>query len=117
VLIPGSGLSARKALALIKTLPLDSATVASLQGGEEFRGWDSHMYMLANVIDAINQNTYVLVSANSKRKPKRPEPIPRPAKQKSKKPGGGLFAQMARTAFMNSQAAKKGTTDGGTGRT
>lgn len=73
------------------------------------------MYMLANVIDAINQNTFVLVSANSKRKPKRPEPIMRPSvKQKQKAPGGGLFAQMARMAFNNSLGKKD--TDGGTGR-
>lgn len=117
VLIPGSGLSARKAIALIRNLPLDSATTASIRGGDQFRGWDGQLYMLANIVDAIKENTYVLVSANSKRKPKVPDPIDRPTAKKSKNsPMASRFAAMARIAFNSSTKRKKEKDGSGTGR-
>lgn len=79
VLQPG-GMSPRQVLALIRQLPPESRTVAALRGGDQFRGWGVDRYLLASVIDAINQNTFAFVSANSKRKPKAPEPVSRPTK-------------------------------------
>lgn len=105
MLVPGSGLTARKALAIIRNLPLDSATVASIRGGVEFKGWDNHLYMLANLVDAVKENTYVFVAANAKRKPKPPKPIDRPASKKKTNPLGNRFALMARIARKN--AAEK----------
>ena len=46
--------------------------------------WSNESYLLASVIDAVNQNTWVTVAANSKRRPKQPKPIPRPGQQKAK---------------------------------
>lgn len=97
--------SPRALLAYIKNLPLDSATVSAIRGGPEFRNWNANMYMLANLVDAVNHNTYVLTAANSsKKKPKQPEPVKRPDAKKPKS-NGGLFAHMARTAF-NAQTKK-----------
>lgn len=78
VLRPG-GMSPRQVLALIRQLPPESRTVAALRGGDQFQGWGVDRYLLANVIDAINQNTYAFIAANSKRKPKAPKPVPRPS--------------------------------------
>lgn len=100
VLVPGSGLTSRKALALIRNLPHDSATTAAIQGGDQFRGWDGQMYMLANIVDAIKENTHVFVSANSKRRPQPPKPMPRPT-TKTAEPMANSFAAMARAAYMN----------------
>jgi len=43
-------------------------------------GWGVDRYLLASAVDAINHNTYAFVAANSKRKPKSPEPVQRPSK-------------------------------------
>lgn len=107
VLVPGSGLSARRVLAYVRSLPLDSATVASLRGGDQFRQWDLHSYLLASVIDSINQNTYVLLSANSKRKPKPIPPVERPAQKVKANPLTSKFAAMARMARNSAVKRKK----------
>lgn len=106
--MPGSGLTARKALVFIRNLPLDSATSASLRGGDEFREWDGQMYMLANLIDAVKENTHVFVSANSKRKPKAPKPMPRPETKGAKKNQNNMFAAMARAAYVNAEKQAEG---------
>lgn len=54
--------------------------MAKLRGGEQFNDWDVIAYQLANLIDAVNNNTYVLTAANSKKKPKQPKPTYRPTK-------------------------------------
>lgn len=76
---PG-GMSPRQVLALIRQLPPESRTVAALRGGEQFQGWGVDRYLMASIVDAIQQNTYAFISANSKRKPKAPEPVQRPSK-------------------------------------
>lgn len=40
--------------------------------------WSNEAYLIAGLIDSVNQNTWVTVAANSKKKPKQPKPIPRP---------------------------------------
>lgn len=91
---PGSGYSPRQILILIKNLPLGSATKAAMRGGSEFDGWDIDRYLRASLIDAVNVNTHVLISANSKRKPKAPEPMYRPDNMKPKKKAN-MFSVMA----------------------
>ena len=88
ILRPDSGYAPRRVLTLIKQRPLESRTVSALRGGEQFNGWGVDRYLMASVVDAINQNTYAFVSANSKKKPKAPEPVKRPeqGKQKTNKP-------------------------------
>jgi hypothetical protein len=73
-------MSPRQVLALLRQLPPESRTVAALRGGEQFQGWGVDRYLMASIVDAIQQNTYAFISANSKRKPKAPEPVKRPSK-------------------------------------
>ena len=47
--------------------------------------WSNEAYLLANVIDALNQVVWVQVAVNSKRKPKQPKPVPRPGQAQKKK--------------------------------
>ena len=108
VLVDGSGLSPRQVLAYIRQLPPESATVAALRGGDQFRGWDTSAYMLANLFDAIQANTYAFISANSKRKPKAPEPFERPDIKVAKKKKPSLFAAMARAQYQKNRKAKDG---------
>lgn len=65
---------------LIKGLKIGSRFVATLQGGAQFVDWNVVAYQMANLTDAVNNNTYVVTAANSKRKPKQPKPSYRPKK-------------------------------------
>jgi hypothetical protein len=99
VLRPGSGLSPRRALALLRQLPLESSTMAALRGGPEFRGWGQDRYLMAALIDAVNHLTYTFALANTdpkKAKPKKPEPIYRPDKAAQQKSQGNTFAAIAK---------------------
>ena len=107
LLVDGSGLTPRLALALIKQLPLGSRTVAILQGGPEFQGWDMNMYMMANLFDAISQNTYVTVAAASgKKKPAKPKPMERPQMKVQRTKGKNSFAAVALQMMNNSKQGK-----------
>jgi len=98
VLVERSGLTPRKVLLYIRALPAESATVAAMRGGPQFYGWGMQMYMMANLYDAIKENTYVtMAAAGPKRKPKPPEPFQRPGKEKK---SNNLFVAMARAAWM-----------------
>lgn len=97
----------REVIAWVRNLPPDSATSASMRGGPEFRGWDNTVYMLANVVDAVRENTYTFVAANSKRKPKPPTPIDRPRVNRQKSPIGNRFMMMARMARRNAETKAK----------
>lgn len=77
-LCDGSGYCPKQILLLIKGLPLESATASAIRGGDEFRGWGFDRYLSATLIDAVRENTYAFIVANSKKKPKEPEPMYRP---------------------------------------
>lgn len=88
--------SARLVLALIGTLPDDSATVAALRGGREALGWDARTYVLADLVDAVQALTHVQVAKVSKnpRTVERPKPYPRPyAKRTGRPTATNPFAQ------------------------
>jgi len=85
-------LTPKEILVLVRQLPATSRTFSAKQGGPEFRGWDTNSYLLASVIDAINANTHAFVSANSKRKPKRPKQVTTPMDKKRKAEKPNLFA-------------------------
>jgi len=90
-------------------LPLRCNFIAEVRGGPEFRGWDQEMYMLANVVDGVNSNTYVNLAANSdkKHRPKPPELVKRPEDAKKKREAGQTqFAAMARMAHKRSRIRK-----------
>ena len=71
----------RLILGLLYELPEDSATVASIRGGDEWRGWTRQVSILADLFDAQNLNTQA-TGQWKKKPPKFPE-FPRP-KQKQK---------------------------------
>lgn len=92
----GSDYSPRQLLVLIKGLPLESATVAAMRGGPEFRGWDMNMYRLTEIVDAVQYNTYAIIQSNAgKKKVTPPAPIPRPDTAAKKRATGkpNPFAQ------------------------
>lgn len=68
-----------------------------MRGGIQFLGWDTDRYLLAQLIDSVRENTWAFVAANSKKRPKQPQPIPRPEKNVTKKKN--QFAAMARAAY------------------
>jgi hypothetical protein len=71
--------SPRQVLVMIQQLPPVSRTVAALRGGDIYLGWGADRYMLASLIDAVQQVGYATIAANSgKKKPKAPKPFPRP---------------------------------------
>ncbi|TCO56911.1 D site-binding protein [Actinocrispum wychmicini] len=105
VLVEGSGLTARRALALVRQLPPESATAAMLRGGPEFRGWGPDRYLTALLIDAVQANTYAFIAANSKRKPPPPHPIERPDNRPQRRGGG--FAAMAADRIAAVRRAKQ----------
>lgn len=63
-------------MALIRHLPRESALVQSTVG--EPAQWGTTDYLLASVVDGLNELIYVTISANSKSRPQRPEPVRRP---------------------------------------
>lgn len=61
--------------------------------------WGATEHLLADVVDLINLNTWVLICANSDKKPKAPTPIARPGMAKKAKPemqGGKALAKLLR---------------------
>lgn len=104
---PDSSYSPRRTLVLIRQLPPESATMAALRGGDAFRGWGLDQYFLAALVDAVRENTYAVVAANSKRKPKPPEPIQRPESHKPQ-PKTNQFAAMAGARIAATRQAKGG---------
>ncbi len=106
----GSGYSPRQIILLIKGLPLESASVAAMRGGDEFRGWGFDRYLSTSLIDAVRENTFAFVAANSKRKPSPPQPTYRPKDKAQVKRSTGqpnLFAQRL-SAARKAKAAKRG---------
>lgn len=102
-----SGYSPRQILMLIRQLPLESATVAAMRGGTQFRGWGLDRYLLTQIADSIHENTYatVVVSGASKRKPKKPEPMWRP-EEKQAKPKRNAFGTMAASFLRAARMSK-----------
>lgn len=56
-MIAGRGPSPRQVIVLAKALPDTSLTVALASGGREHYGWGVDRHMVADLFDAINQNT------------------------------------------------------------
>jgi hypothetical protein len=111
VLRPGSGLSPRRALVLIRQLPIESATVAAMRGGPEFRGWGQDRYLMATLIDAVNNLNYTLTVVNTdskKPKPQPPEPVYRPDKAAEKKKQVNPFTAIAKQKLDEARRRKAG---------
>lgn len=114
VLRPGSGLTARKALVFIRQLPHESATTAALRGGPEFRGWGPDRYLLARLVDALNENTFAFIAANSKKKPRRPKPVELPDHRAQRKQYPNGFAAIAAERIRAARETKRSSGGDGT---
>lgn len=77
-------------------------------------GWDQDRYMMATLIDSIRENTYVtLAAAGGKKKPKKPEPYPRPERKLAAKRSPHSFAaQVAARAKAVRERKGKQVSDG-----
>lgn len=108
---PGSGYSPKHILILIRQLPMESNTTAEIRGGPEFRDWDNRTYMLAAVVDAVREVSYMLAMVNrdpKKKAPERPQPVYRPDNQiNTKKKKQNQFAAMARAALSAARSQKE----------
>lgn len=78
-------MSARKALLLLTALPAESAFISAIApsldatvGDGPERLWSTTDQLLASVLDAVREMSWILASVNSKGKVRRPEPLPRP---------------------------------------
>lgn len=104
---PTAALTPRRFLNLVRYLPASSATVAALRGGEQYRGWDTDRYLLALVGDLLQQLIYVQVMrGNPKRKPAKPEPLPRPGDTDQKAKPRNAFAATALEHLRTARNAK-----------
>ncbi|MFC9974304.1 hypothetical protein ACFVH6_25710 [Spirillospora sp. NPDC127200] len=66
----------------MEQLPIHSAFLTAVRGGNDYVGWDRSAYMTADLIDSIQALTHIYISAHSKKTPKPPEPYPRPGQDK-----------------------------------
>lgn len=105
--------SPRWVLIHVKWLPIESATFASIRGGNEFRGWSQDRYMLTSVVNLLKLLIWVFTLAHSdpkKRKPKMPEMHQTPDEAKSKKkdkPGSfGFIAKQHLEAIKKREAER-----------
>jgi hypothetical protein len=87
-------MSARRALVLIDHLPPGGPFLASIRAAAPattptrveadpsspalWRGWDVDRYLLADLVDAVRAVQWTVAAVNSRRKPRRPSPTPRP---------------------------------------
>lgn len=90
-------LSVRRAVVLWRHLPATSRTAVAMRGGADHDGWDVHAYLLAGVIDAVNSVTHATAQVHSKRKLRRPDPLPRPGGASRAARRTVTVAQLART--------------------
>lgn len=107
-----SPLSPDYVLIHIKYLPMESAFVAALRGGRQFRGWDEDRYQTAALINSIRALGHNFVLANSdpkKRKPQPPDPWPLPDDTTKTKPRDkpGSFAFIARDLAARAKRRKE----------
>lgn len=87
--IEGRGPSPSLVIQLAQRLPDTSLTVALASGGREHFGWGVDRHMLADLYDAVNQNTRASGNWGKRGAPKIPgwpRPIPTAKKPEQKKP-------------------------------
>jgi len=80
--IEGRGPSPALVNVLARGLPDTSLTTALASGGREFYGWGADRYMLADLYDALNQNTRAAGNWGKSGAPKIPA-YPRPVAKKT----------------------------------
>lgn len=69
----------RRVLTLVQRLPPGTWTKDQGPGS-----WSNEAYLLAAVVDAVNQHAWITAAVNSKRKPPKPELVKRPGPKQDK---------------------------------
>lgn len=115
LLVDGGGMSPREILSLINSLPPDSRYVAQCRGGLEFWGWTITQYQLAQIVDAVNDNSLVAMKAAGAKRAKPADRYYRPDAKKKKKnnqfrsiAASRIAAQRARKAATNGEGSRRG---------
>lgn len=95
--VAGRGMAPSLVLMHERALPYASATRALQRGGWEFYEWDQDTYLLADIYDAVMQNTAL---TGQWKKPPKIDPWPRPVREdlKPKVTVKSLFAKYAARA-------------------
>jgi hypothetical protein len=96
---------------------MESAFVAQMRGGYQFRGWGLDRYMAARLIDQQAIGNWMFLCANSDpdgRKPEMPDPYPLPddikrKKQLQDKPGS--FGFITKTLLAKAKKRKAAESD------
>lgn len=92
-------LSPARAMALIRALPLECESACLLRGEPESAGWTVEAYLLLAVLNAVNQNSWIVQAMNSRKRIPRYKPIPQPGAERRKKPAENSFLRMAKRAW------------------
>ena len=69
----------RRIWVLLQRIPL-----GEWHAGDGAASWTAESYLLAGVLDAVNQLSWITASVHSKRKPKRPDAVTRPGTRQKK---------------------------------
>jgi hypothetical protein len=101
--IEGRGPSPALVNMLVQRLPDTSLTAALASGGRDHFGWGQDRHLMADLFDAVNQNTRASGQWGKKGAPKIPE-YPRPKTKPDKKTGtkkkkvtvADLFSKLSR---------------------
>jgi hypothetical protein len=98
-----------EAAILTRQLPHTSRTVAAVQGGKEYLGWDVNTHLMATLVDLLQVNNYMFAKVNSKKRVKAPTPIPRPgdAERRKRENQNNPFAQMVQAQMTELDNAKE----------
>lgn len=100
LLRPGTGVTPRWVLALVKGLDVNSRFHAQKRGGQQFRYWDESRYALVAIADAVRAFLYAYIVTHTEKgkpRPEVPKPIktPQPPRTKKKVYAPGSFGHMA----------------------
>ena len=104
----GGGYSPREILSLINNLPIESRFVAIQRGGIEFWGWTIMQYQLAQLIDAVNDNTVVSAKVGGAKRVKQAPRFYRPETKKKQKNNQFRSIVARRMAAQRRKAAGNG---------
>jgi hypothetical protein len=98
-----------EAAILTRQLPLTSRTIAAVQGGKEYLGWDVNTHLMATLVDLLQVNNFMFAKVNSKKRVKAPTPIPRPgdAERRKRENQNNPFAQMVQAQMTELDSAKE----------
>lgn len=99
----GSDLTPKRFLHLVEALPVDSTTTTLVAGQSDGQGWGVTEYLLANLIDAVRENTFTYIQAKSKKKLAPPERFPVPGAKQAKKKNTNMFVRMAQAQLAQAQ--------------